>query len=112
MMSAPASASPIAIAAPMPRVAPVMTAERPSRENMLGNESAIIVIVDEAAVRSRQVFQALAPCCCVYSTIVTVMFLYLFHSVTVAAIGSPADKEVEVQDSQWDRCSDFWRDVL
>lgn len=42
MMSAPASASEMAMWAPMPRVPPVTTAVRPSREKMEGREGAIV----------------------------------------------------------------------
>lgn len=42
MMSAPASASEMAMWAPMPRVPPVTTAVRPSREKREGREGAIV----------------------------------------------------------------------
>lgn len=45
-MSAPASAREIAMCAPMPRVPPVTTAVRPSREKRAGREGAIVGIGD------------------------------------------------------------------
>lgn len=41
-MSAPASAREMAMCAPMPRVPPVTTAVRPSREKRAGREGAIV----------------------------------------------------------------------